>query len=157
MCLQYYILYCNIFYHIIILLAANPQHHPFNATSVFPYQWKCKYEYRQIYQTQSVLTNTKYTIRRNIGTLLRIDFQLVFQISFLTIRRSSNMWPIWKHLWWTCHQIPSWTFTFLEALFVFMMHTSYLSQTPQTCLCKKKLPGVNFYRFNAKNWRFLQI
>ena len=22
------------------------------------------------------------------------------------------------------------------------------------CLCKKKLPGVNFYRFNAKNWRF---
>ena len=36
-------------------------------------------------------------------------------------------------------------------------HTSYLSQTPQTCLCKKKLPGVNFYRFNAKKWRFLQI
>ena len=34
------------------------------------------------------------------------------------------------------------------------MHTWYLSQTPQTCLCKKKLPGVNFYRFNAKNWRF---
>ena len=22
------------------------------------------------------------------------------------------------------------------------------------CLCKKKLPGVNFYRFNAKNWQF---
>ena len=36
-------------------------------------------------------------------------------------------------------------------------HTSYLSQTPQTCLCKRKLPGVNFYRFNANNWRFLQI
>ena len=36
-------------------------------------------------------------------------------------------------------------------------HTSYLSKTPQTCLCKKILPGVNFYRFNAKNWRFLQI
>ena len=34
------------------------------------------------------------------------------------------------------------------------MHTSYLSQTPQTCLCKKKLPSVNFYRFNAKNLRF---
>ena len=33
-------------------------------------------------------------------------------------------------------------------------HTFYLSQTPQTCLCKKKLPGVNFYRFNAKNWQF---
>ena len=36
-------------------------------------------------------------------------------------------------------------------------HTFYLSQTPQTCLCKKKLPGVNFYRFNAKNWHFRQI
>ena len=36
-------------------------------------------------------------------------------------------------------------------------HTWYLSQTPQTCLCKKKLPGVNFYRFNAKNWHFRQI
>ena len=35
-----------------------------------------------------------------------------------------------------------------------LSHTSYLSQTPQTCLCKEKLPGVNFYRFNAKNWRF---
>ena len=34
------------------------------------------------------------------------------------------------------------------------VHTSYLSQTPQTCLCKKKLPGVNLYRFNAKSWRF---
>ena len=22
------------------------------------------------------------------------------------------------------------------------------------CLCKKKLPGVNLYRFNAKNWQF---
>ena len=33
-------------------------------------------------------------------------------------------------------------------------HTWYLSQTPQTCLCKKKLHGVNFYIFNAKNWRF---
>ena len=43
-------------------------------------------------------------------------------------------------------------------LVCFSTHTSYLSQTPQTCLCKKKLPGVNLYRFNAKNWRFfLQI
>ena len=37
------------------------------------------------------------------------------------------------------------------------IHAWYLSQAPQTCLCKKKLPGVNFYRFNAKIWRFLQI
>ena len=38
--------------------------------------------------------------------------------------------------------------------FMISSHTSYLSQTPQTCLRKKKLPGVNFYRFNAKNSQF---
>ena len=30
-------------------------------------------------------------------------------------------------------------------------HTSYLSQTPQTCLCKNFLPGVNFSRMSEKN------
>ena len=30
-------------------------------------------------------------------------------------------------------------------------HTSYLSQTPQTCLCKKFLSGVNFSRLGEKN------
>ena len=36
-------------------------------------------------------------------------------------------------------------------------HTSYLSWTPRIYSCKFFLAGVNFYRFNAKNWRFLQI
>ena len=30
-------------------------------------------------------------------------------------------------------------------------HTSYLSQTPQTCLCKNFLSGVNFSRLSGKN------
>ena len=30
-------------------------------------------------------------------------------------------------------------------------HTSYLSQTPQTCLCKNFLSGVNFSRLSEKN------
>ena len=34
---------------------------------------------------------------------------------------------------------------------VHCMHTSYLSQTPQTCLCKKIQSGVKFSRLNAKN------
>ena len=41
--------------------------------------------------------------------------------------------------------------------FVTNVHTSYLSQTPQTCLCKKFLSGVNFSRMNEKNahiWLF---
>merc|ERR1711952_179373 len=33
-------------------------------------------------------------------------------------------------------------------------HTSYLSRTPRICSCKFFLAGVNFYRFNAKNWQF---
>ena len=30
-------------------------------------------------------------------------------------------------------------------------YTSYLSQTPQTCLCKNFLSGVNFSRMSEKN------
>ena len=36
-------------------------------------------------------------------------------------------------------------------------HTSYLSREPREFSCKFLLAGVNFYRFNAKNWHFLQI
>ena len=33
-------------------------------------------------------------------------------------------------------------------------HTWYLSRTPRIYLCKFFLAGVNFYRFNPKNWQF---
>ena len=33
-------------------------------------------------------------------------------------------------------------------------HTSYLSRIPRIYPCKFFLAGVNFYRFNAKNWHF---
>ena len=36
-------------------------------------------------------------------------------------------------------------------------HTSYLSRTPRIYSCNFFLAGVNFYRFNAKNWHFRQI
>ena len=36
-------------------------------------------------------------------------------------------------------------------------HTSYLSRTRGRRPCKYFLAGVNFYRFNAKNWHFRQI
>ena len=36
-------------------------------------------------------------------------------------------------------------------------HTWYLSRTPRIYLCKIFLAGVNFYRFNVKNWHFRQI
>ena len=35
-----------------------------------------------------------------------------------------------------------------------LTHTSYLSQTPRVYSCKFFLAGVNFYRFNAKNWHY---
>ena len=33
-------------------------------------------------------------------------------------------------------------------------HTSYLSRAHERGSCKFFLAGVNFYRFNAKNWQF---
>ena len=36
-----------------------------------------------------------------------------------------------------------------------VVHTWYLSRSPRTCQCKLFLAGVNFYRFNAKNWQFI--
>ena len=36
-------------------------------------------------------------------------------------------------------------------------HTSNLSRIPRIYPCKFFLAGVNFYRFNAKNWHFRQI
>ena len=36
-------------------------------------------------------------------------------------------------------------------------HTSNLSRIPRVYPCKFFLVGVNFYRFNAKNWHFRQI
>ena len=36
-------------------------------------------------------------------------------------------------------------------------HTWYLLREPREYLCKFFLAGVNFYRFNAKNWHFRQI
>ena len=36
-------------------------------------------------------------------------------------------------------------------------HTSNLSRIPRIYPCKFSLAGVNFYRFNAKNWYFRQI
>ena len=38
-----------------------------------------------------------------------------------------------------------------------LYHTWYLSRTHGRCPCKFFLAGVNFYRFNAKNWHFRQI
>ena len=38
-----------------------------------------------------------------------------------------------------------------------LVHTSYLSRIPRIYPCKFFLDGVNFYRFNAKNWHFRQI
>ena len=37
------------------------------------------------------------------------------------------------------------------------IHTSNLSREPRVYPCQFFLAGVNFYRFNAKNWHFRQI
>ena len=41
--------------------------------------------------------------------------------------------------------------TFINAaIIIIFIHTFYLSQTPQTCLCKNFLSGVNFSRMSEK-------
>ena len=42
----------------------------------------------------------------------------------------------------------------LVVQFATLEHTSYLSREPQEFSCKFFLAGVNFYRFNGKNWQF---
>ena len=42
----------------------------------------------------------------------------------------------------------------INKTFMWDAHTWYLSQAPQAYPCKFFLAGVNFYRFNAKNWQF---
>ena len=44
-----------------------------------------------------------------------------------------------------------------ELLELVKTHTSNLSRIPRRYPCKIFLAGVNFYRFNAKNWHFRQI
>ena len=42
----------------------------------------------------------------------------------------------------------------LVVQFATLEHTSYLSREPREFSCKFFWAGVNFYRFNAKNWQF---
>ena len=39
-------------------------------------------------------------------------------------------------------------------ILAYYKHTSYLSRKPREFSCNFFLAGVNFYRFNAKNWQF---
>ena len=49
------------------------------------------------------------------------------------------------------------SFPFRVKLTVADKHTWYLSRAHERGSCKFFLAGVNFYRFNAKNWHFRQI
>ena len=61
----------------------------------------------------------------------------------------------WKHRQFLMWVLGSTTLEYVSALLLFAMeHTWYLSRSPRTCSCKFFLAGVNFYRFNAKNWQF---
>ena len=93
-----------------------------------------------------------------------------FELKVLNESKFSMPWPLclWQYI--KTNSLTKIFETGIETLYekksfksitcisdISIAHTFYLSQTPQTCLCKKKLPGVNFYRFNAKNWHFRQI
>ena len=87
-------------------------------------------------------------------------------------RRGWRVLPLWGFSTWCCSPPPCLSsptrgsriyivksaILFFERFFWFFVwnkHTWYWSRAPRACSCKFFLAGVNFYRFNAKNWRKL--
>ena len=78
---------------------------------------------------------------------------------------STRGWPWWLIVWVPLPSpslsismmVRSTTLIFFLFGMIHRTHTWYLSRTPRTYSCKFFLAGVNFYRFNAKNWHFRQI
>ena len=109
--------------------------------------------------TVSAWQETKLFLSQNLATVV-VFFKLSCLLKlFLELLDQTYSWDqIWQQLLVSMSELvshpPSSGFA---SDFQPPLHTWYLLQTPQTCLCKKKLPGVNFYRFNAKNWHFWQI
>ena len=59
-------------------------------------------------------------------------------------------WWSWCQSWWRWQWLRWWWWLCWQ-------HTSYLSRISRIYPCKIFLPGVNFYRFNAKNWQTLAV
>ena len=96
---------------------------------------------------------------------------LSIKIILSGLRNHQNIFvPLATSLWWYIN-ISSHCYLFLCAanaylkfkLYIYdrkqsalwpQVHTWYLLREPRVYPCKFFLPGVNFYRFNAKNWQF---
>ena len=78
--------------------------------------------------------------------LLALQYFVLFSNCFLLCLLSNNFDCSQIVFGWVCSPI-----------FFSVLHTWYLSRTPRIYSCKFFLAGVNFYRFNAKNWHFRQI
>ena len=99
--------------------------------------------------------NTKHRIRLKCCTIqLYSESQQFFQEWNVGGR---TVWlvgrPILSHNTLTYSESPF----ILDVTIVVTIHTSNLSRIPRVYPCKFFLAGVNFYRFNAKNWHFRQI
>ena len=79
--------------------------------------------------------------------LARTGFTLVMTSTECTPRIAKKRW------WSTIRRIiMSRNDHFIKI--IHSWHTSNLSRVPRVYPCKKILAGVNFYRFNTKNWQF---
>ena len=58
----------------------------------------------------------------------------------------------WWWYWWSQDSINPYSLQWRSFSFCSIPHICHRHH--RWCLCKKKLPGVNFYRFNVKNWQF---
>ena len=86
-------------------------------------------------------------------TLEVSPFVIILHISTFISNSLGEVWGWVEKLGFNYDQVPGLTFPSDDTEYS-GNHTWYLSRTPRTCLCKFFLAGVNFYRFNAKNWQF---
>ena len=99
----------------------------------------------------------KWSISHEIDEAMLSSSMCLFNILYYDRNSSLNLLgpayrPIWAYL-----KTPNRNILWFGGVWVPLLHTWYLSRTPRICSCKFFLVGVNFYRFNAKNWHFRQI
>ena len=96
-----------------------------------------------------LLLNEQLSLQRVSGLM---HGNRLMSVSWIT-RQENNVDRSFKiHL-----QLPLNSFQKQLSTEIFQSHTWYLSRAPRVYPCKFFLAGVNFYRFNAKNWHFWQI
>ena len=94
----------------------------------------------------------KFSLDTAIFTVIIIFLKIYPSPDIFTLVPFVHLFHVWLSIPWNGILIEK--KSFYISIMLGWEHTSYLSRTRGRCPCKFFLAGVNFYRFNAKNWRF---